>query len=208
MNPIYHQARFLISAHRVNQLPPEGGLEVAFAGRSNAGKSSALNAITRQRTLARTSKTPGRTQLINVFPVTDHHALIDLPGYGYAKVPEKVRRHWQAELPAYLNKRQALRGLIIVMDVRHPLKDYDLQMLSWCREAGVPAHVLLTKADKLKRGAAANTLQAVRKQLKQDFPGASAQLFSAQSGQGVDDAHQVLDEWLGLSPERSGQEQA
>lgn len=199
VNPIYHQARFLTSAHRVNQLPPEGGLEVAFAGRSNAGKSSAINAITRQRNLARTSKTPGRTQLINVFPVTDHHALVDLPGYGYAKVPDSVRRHWQAELPAYLNGRRALRGLVIVMDVRHPLKEYDLQMLTWCQEAGVPAHVLLTKADKLKRGAAANALQTVRKHLRAHFPGATAQLFSAQNGQGVDEAHAMLDEWLGLN---------
>lgn len=198
MNPLYHQARFLKSANQLNQLPPDTGLEVAFAGRSNAGKSSALNAITGQKSLARTSKTPGRTQLINVFPVNESMALVDLPGYGYAKVPERIRAHWQQVLPAYLAKRRALRGVMLIMDIRHPLKDFDRQMLAWTQEAGLPVHILLSKADKLKRGAAMQVLLAVRKELQGSFPGATVQLFSAQNKLGVDEAHQVLDRWFGV----------
>ncbi len=198
MNPLYHQARFLKSANRLDQLPPDTGLEVAFAGRSNAGKSSALNAITGQKSLARTSKTPGRTQLINLFPVNEAMALVDLPGYGYAKVPEKIRAHWQQVLPAYLAKRRALRGVMLIMDIRHPLKDFDRQMLAWTRDAGLPVHVLLSKADKLKRGAAMQALLSVRNELERDFPGATVQLFSAQNRLGVDEAHAVLDHWFGV----------
>ncbi|MCC5859879.1 MAG: YihA family ribosome biogenesis GTP-binding protein [Ectothiorhodospiraceae bacterium] len=198
MNPLYHQARFLKSANRLDQLPPDTGLEVAFAGRSNAGKSSALNAITGQKSLARTSKTPGRTQLINLFPVSDAMALVDLPGYGYAKVPERIRAHWQQVLPTYLAKRRALRGVMLIMDIRHPLRDFDRQMLAWTRDAGLPVHVLLSKADKLKRGAAMQALLTVRKALERDFPGSTVQLFSAHSRLGVDEAHAVLDHWFGV----------
>lgn len=199
MNPLYRQARFELSAPEPRYLPPDAGAEVAFAGRSNAGKSSALNALTNQRGLARTSKTPGRTQEINVFPVADGIRLIDLPGYGYAKVPARIRAHWQAVLPQYLSERRSLRGLVVIMDVRHPLTDHDRQLLAWCRHAGLPAHVLLTKADKLKRGPAMNTLQKVRGELHADFPDISVQLFSATRALGVDELHDRLDRWL-LAP--------
>ncbi len=198
MNPLYHQARFLKSANRLDQLPPDTGLEVAFAGRSNAGKSSALNAITGQKSLARTSKTPGRTQLINVFPISDAMALVDLPGYGYAKVPEKIRAHWQQVMPTYLAKRRALRGVMLIMDIRHPLREFDSQMLAWTGDTGLPVHILLSKADKLKRGAAMQVLLSVRKELEARFPHASVQLFSAQSRLGVEEAHTVLDRWFGV----------
>ncbi|MGM0594257.1 MAG: ribosome biogenesis GTP-binding protein YihA/YsxC [Pseudomonadota bacterium] len=196
-NP-FRQATFLTSANALNQLPPEGGAEVAFAGRSNAGKSSALNVITEQRNLARTSKTPGRTQLINFFEVDEGHRLVDLPGYGYAKVPERIQRHWQQVLSDYLASRQCLRGLVLMMDIRHPLKEFDRQMLDWCEHQQMPVHILLTKADKLKRGAAASTLQKLRSVLKADHPLASAQLFSAHNRQGVDEARARLIEWLEL----------
>ena len=195
----YQRARFLTSASHLDQLPPDTGLEVAFAGRSNAGKSSALNAITGQKSLARTSKTPGRTQLINVFPFNESMALVDLPGYGYAKVPARIREHWERTLPTYLSGRRALQGLMLIMDVRNPLRPYDEQMLGWAgHAAGLRVHVLLTKSDKLKRGPASAALQAVDKRLRSDFPGASVQLFSAQTRQGVDAARQVLDSWFGL----------
>ena len=199
-NP-YRHATFLISANRLDQLPADSGVEVAFAGRSNAGKSSALNAITGSKSLARTSKTPGRTQLINLFALDDRRRLVDLPGYGYAKVPEKIKRHWQQTLGRYLEQRQCLHGLVLVMDIRHPFKEYDCQMLEWCRHVGMAVHVLLTKADKLKRGAAANALQQVRKQLPEHHPAASVQLFSAPKRQGVDEAQAQLDQWFGFGEE-------
>ncbi len=202
MNKIpYHHASFLISASRLDQLPPDTGIEVAFAGRSNAGKSSALNAITGIKSLARTSKTPGRTQLINLFALDEERRLTDLPGYGYAKVPEKVKRHWQQTLGRYLEQRQCLQGLVLVMDIRHPFKDYDRQMLEWCRHSGMAVHVLLTKADKLKRGAAASALQQVRKSLPEYHPGATVQLFSALKRQGVEEAQAQLDKWFGYGEE-------
>jgi GTP-binding protein len=196
MNPLYRQARFALSAPEPRYLPPDTGAEVAFAGRSNAGKSSALNALTNQRALARTSKTPGRTQEINVFPVADDIRLIDLPGYGYAKVPERVRAHWQKALPEYLSQRRCLRGLVVIMDVRHPLTAHDRQMLDWCQHAGLSVHVLLTKADKLKRGPALSTLQKVRSELSRTYPGSTVQLFSATRAMGVDELHRQLDRWL------------
>ncbi len=196
MNPIYREARFLLSAPDLHHLPPDTGAEVAFAGRSNAGKSSALNALTGRRGLARTSKTPGRTREINVFPVAEGVRLVDLPGYGYATVPERIRAHWQAVLPRYLGERRSLRGLVVIMDVRHPLTAHDRQMLAWCAHAGLAAHVLLTKADKLNRGAAMNTLQAVTRELRQGSDEVSAQLFSAMHGMGVDELHTRLDRWL------------
>lgn len=202
-NP-FRQALFLTSANKISQLPPDEGAEVAFAGRSNAGKSSALNAITDNRSLAKTSKTPGRTQLINFFSLDETHHLVDLPGYGYAKVPMSVKLHWQQVLSAYLQQRQCLRGLVLLMDVRHPLKEFDYQMLDWCRQQQMPVHVLLTKADKLKRGAASATLQKVKKALRDEYPQASVQLFSAQDKQGLELAHQRLIEWLGLDGVKAG----
>ena len=196
MHSRYSATRFLTSVHEFRQLPPERGAEVAFAGRSNAGKSSALNAITRQKALARISKTPGRTQLINFFQVEEDRYLVDLPGYGYAKVPEAMRRHWQRVLERYLGERRVLRGLFLLMDIRHPLTRLDRQLLDWCRQRRLPVHILLTKADKLKRGAALATLQTVRRSLAADYPLVSLQLFSAIEGTGLDEAHACLDEWL------------
>jgi GTP-binding protein len=199
MHDRYRKTRFLTSAHEPWQLPPDNGREVAFAGRSNAGKSSALNLLTRQRNLARTSKTPGRTQLINFFEVEPGCCLVDLPGYGYAKVPETLRLHWRRLVEHYLNSRQALRGLILLMDVRHPLTDLDRSLLAWCARRELPCHVLLTKADKLKRGPALATLQQVRQALRPLHPPATVQLFSALDGLGAEEALARLDYWLGYS---------
>jgi GTP-binding protein len=204
-NP-FARARYLLAAHNPRQLPPDGGFEVAFAGRSNAGKSSALNAICQQNALARVSKTPGRTQQLVFFDLTPPNApapwdkfLVDLPGYGYAKVPQELQAHWQAFIQSYFATRQALRGLVVVMDIRHPLKDYDRQMLGYAVQREIPAHVLLTKADKLSRGAAGNTLQAVRMELSRAFGDTvSVQTFSGESKQGVDEARAVLARWLAL----------
>ena len=193
----YRAAHFLISVNAFEQLPPDTGQEVAFAGRSNAGKSSAINLLTGQRSLARTSKTPGRTQMLNFFRVEPDRYLVDLPGYGYAQVPDAIRRHWQALLERYLRERAALRGLLLLMDVRHPLTELDRRLLDCCAARALPAHVLLTKADKLSRGKVAITLRQLQAMLRLDYPGASAQLFSALSGDGVDEAHAKLDIWLG-----------
>lgn len=189
----FSNAKFVTSAHQPNQFMPDTGIEVAFAGRSNAGKSSAINCITNRKNLARTSKTPGRTQLINFFDVEYGKRLVDLPGYGYAKVSDRMRRHWRDLMATYFGERQALGGLILVMDVRHPLTDFDWQMLDWAEAAERPVHVLLTKADKLKRGPAQSTLLSVKRELGK---GASAQLFSATKKTGVDEARAVLADFL------------
>lgn len=199
-NP-FARAQYLLAAHNHRQLPPDGGFEVAFAGRSNAGKSSALNALCQQNALARVSKTPGRTQQLVFFGLPPHENkyLVDLPGYGYAKVPQDLQAHWQAFLDGYFGSRDALRGLVVVMDVRHPLKEYDRQMLGYAMRRGLPAHVILTKADKLGRGAAGNTLQAVRMELSRSFADSvSVQLFSGESKQGVDELRTVVAGWLSL----------
>ena len=199
-NP-FARAQYLLAAHNHRQLPPDGGFEVAFAGRSNAGKSSALNALCQQNALARVSKTPGRTQQLVFFGLPPHENkyLVDLPGYGYAKVPQDLQAHWQAFLEGYFGSRDALRGLVVVMDVRHPLKEYDRQMLGYAMRRGLPAHVILTKADKLGRGAAGNTLQAVRMELSRSFADSvSVQLFSGESKQGVDELRAVVAGWLAL----------
>ena len=204
------RARYLLSAHNHKQLPPDGGHEVAFAGRSNAGKSSALNALCQQNALARVSKTPGRTQQLVFFDVTPPYRgpepapdpdrfLVDLPGYGYAKVPQNLQAHWQAFLDRYFETRQALRGLVVVMDIRHPLKDYDRHMIGYAAGRGLPAHALLTKADKLGRGQQQQQLMAVRKELQNAFGDTvSVQTFSGESKQGVDEARAVVMGWLGL----------
>lgn len=193
----YSHARFMLSIPDPQQAPPDAGYEVAFAGRSNAGKSSALNALTQRKSLARTSKTPGRTQHLVFFELDGERRLVDLPGYGFAKVPEKVRRHWGLAMETYLSGRESLRGLVLMMDVRHPLTDFDKQMLQWCQHAGMPVHILLTKADKLKRGPAMSTLLKVQKTLAEQH-NVSVQLFSALKHTGVEQARAVLDSWLAL----------
>ena len=197
-NPL-ERARYLGSAHTPAQLPPDGGWEVAFAGRSNAGKSSALNALTRQNALARVSKTPGRTQQLVYFEVAPERCLVDLPGYGYAKVPLELKAHWEKFLDRWFQTRQALRGLVVVMDIRHPLKEYDLQMLGYAARRGLPAHALLTKADKLSRGAAGNAVQAVRRQLASQYADSiGVQAFSAESKAGVEELRAIVAGWLDL----------
>jgi GTP-binding protein len=198
MNPLYRQAAFLTSAAKLSQAPADTGYEVAFAGRSNAGKSSAINTLCGQKALARTSKTPGRTQLLNFFALDGQRRIVDLPGYGYARVSEGIKRDWQGTLAEYLERRECLRGLILMMDIRHPLKDYDRQMLDWARHISLPVHVLLTKCDKLKKGPASNTLLKVRSELSSLDPGFSVQTFSALKRLGVDQAHARLDSWFEL----------
>lgn len=195
----YRQASFVKSAARLSQCPDNEGREVAFAGRSNAGKSSALNALTGSNKLARTSKTPGRTQLINFFQVQDDVLLVDLPGYGYAKVPEAMKKEWQHHMTDYLERREALVGLVLLMDIRHPMKEFDQMMLNWSVSANLPLHILLTKADKLKQGAARQVLNKLRQELAR-FPLVSTQLFSSLKRTGVDQLAMKLDEWF-LAPE-------
>ncbi len=202
MNPIYQQVRFLVSAAKFSQAPADGGFEVAFAGRSNAGKSSAINTLCQQKNLARTSKTPGRTQLLNFFTLDEQRRIVDLPGYGYAKVAEGIKQQWQEELVRYLEQRRCLRGLVLLMDIRHPLKEYDQLMLDWSQGIGLPTHILLTKADKLKQGAAARSLQQVKKAIDH-YPGAvSVQRFSALKRNGLDQLQEVLDRWFELPSDK------
>ena len=193
---LYNQATFVTSAANLAACPPESLAEVAFAGRSNAGKSSAINAITNQTRLARISKTPGRTQLINFFGLAEGRFLVDLLGYGFAKVPLSVKNKWQEELEKYLRRRQVLCGLILLSDIRHPLKEFDRMMIDWAVQSGLPLHLLLTKSDKLKRGAGQNTLLAVQKELK-PFSNVTVQLFSSLKNDGVTEVRAKLDEWLG-----------
>jgi GTP-binding protein len=217
-NPL-QGAQFVLAAHRISQLPADQGAEVAFAGRSNAGKSSALNALTNHKGLARTSKTPGRTQQMVAFslppykdvPVsrvqdaqerppptqvdgqpTSDVRLIDLPGYGYAKVPLEMREHWKLEIDAYLHQRRSLRGLVLIVDIRHPLKEFDRQMLEFCFATQLPCHLLLTKADKLSRGQATQALATLRKQFAAEGLHATAQIFSSSAGTGVEEARQAV----------------
>ncbi|MGY6518475.1 MAG: ribosome biogenesis GTP-binding protein YihA/YsxC [Lysobacteraceae bacterium] len=195
-NPL-NGARYLLAAHLMRQLPPDGGREVAFAGRSNAGKSTALNTLTGHNKLARTSKTPGRTQQLVYFEF--EHApgryLVDLPGYGYAKVPGELKDHWVGMINSWFQEREALAGLVVVMDVRHPLREFDVKMLDYAAARGLPAHCLLTKSDKLSRGAAKQTLLKVQRELPE---GATAQLFSGLKREGVEEARGVVVGWLGL----------
>jgi len=199
MKNYYQNTQFLTSASQPAQFPDLEGIEIAFAGRSNAGKSSAINTLCEITNLARTSKTPGRTQLINFFTVDDQRRLVDLPGYGYAKVPEKVRKDWQKLMESYLSERPHLSGLVIIMDIRHPMKDYDLQMLEWCQHFNIPVHILLTKADKIKRGPAIQSLTNVKKILKAEGLEASTQIFSALKGTGIKELQSKLNEWYQLN---------
>jgi len=192
----FQAAQFVTSASKLSQCPNEGIAEIAFAGRSNAGKSSCINTLTGNGKLARTSKTPGRTQLINFFSLPDERFLVDLPGYGFAKVPLSVKQEWEKHLEEYLRKRQQLRGLVLLMDVRHPLRDFDRSMLYWAHEAELAVHVVLTKADKLKKGPASSTLLQVKKELAAIDPHFSCQLFSATKKTGLDILRQQLSIWL------------
>jgi GTP-binding protein len=231
LNPL-QGAQFVLAAHRISQLPADRGAEVAFAGRSNAGKSSALNALTGHKGLARTSKTPGRTQQMVAFSLPPYRdvpvsraqdaqerppaatagesaldlRLIDLPGYGYAKVPLDMREHWKLEIDAYLHQRRSLRGLVLIVDIRHPLKEFDRMMLEFCFATQLPCHLLLTKADKLSRGQATQALAALRKQFAAEGLHATAQVFSSSAGTGVDEARQAV---MGLLQQpREGAHQA
>ena len=197
MNSRYQQAVFAFSANREAQFPAAARVEIAFAGRSNAGKSSALNTLTNQKTLARVSRTPGRTQLINYCALTDAGCfLVDLPGYGYAEVPEQVRAHWQALLGRYLLQREVLRGVVLLMDIRHPMKELDIRMLECCAERQLPAHVLLTKADKLSRSVAEKQLRALRSELLNWHAPFSVQLFSSLKRLGLPELVAQLDAWI------------
>ncbi len=195
---LLRKTSFKTSANSLSQLPHDSRGEIAFAGRSNAGKSSALNMLTGQKTLARTSKTPGRTQLINYFEVKDSLYLVDLPGYGYAKVPLPMREHWQKILQGYFEKRESLDALIMLMDSRHPLTDLDKQMLHWCEFQELPTHILLTKADKLSKNEASKTLHQVRKVLAEEFTTPiTVQLFSSTKPEiGLQDALHYLSQWV------------
>lgn len=191
VNP-FRIARYVISAHQLKQLPSDQGIEVAIAGRSNAGKSSAINVLTDQKALARTSKTPGRTQQIVIFELDEHRRIADMPGYGYAKVPLKLKAHWRTVIQRYFQTRQCLRGVVLVMDIRHPMREFDQQMLAWCESTDLPCHILLTKADKLKRGPAQSTLLKVRRGLP-DI--ASIQVFSSSKKTGLDELVDKLSGW-------------
>ncbi len=191
----FSQTQFLTSASALSECPGDSEAEVAFAGRSNAGKSSAINSICSQSGLARTSKTPGRTQLINFFAIEPASYLVDLPGYGFAKVPLKVKNKWQKELEKYLSLRKPLVGLILLTDIRHPLKDHDLVMIDWAVKSSLPLHLLLTKSDKLKKGAAQNALLKVRAQTV-TFPNVTVQLFSSFKTIGIAEAKKVITGWL------------
>ncbi|MBI5659245.1 MAG: YihA family ribosome biogenesis GTP-binding protein [Nitrosomonadales bacterium] len=193
---LFSKAAFFTTVNHLRDLPAHGGREVAFAGRSNAGKSSAINTLANHTRLAYTSKTPGRTQHINYFSLGNHNFLVDLPGYGYAKVPPDVRAHWEGLLSQYLQTREALCGLVVIMDARHPLTDLDEQMLEWFALTGRPVHILLTKSDKLSRQQATLTLNRVTYHLAEHFPHCSAQLFSSLKKTGVDEAEAVIGSWL------------
>lgn len=193
---LFSQARFYTTVNHLRDLPPHGGKEVAFAGRSNAGKSSAINTLANHTRLAFTSKTPGRTQHINYFALSDDSFIVDLPGYGYAQVPPDVQQHWEHLLSQYLQTREALCGLVVIMDARHPLTPLDEQMLDWFAPTGKPVHVLLTKSDKLSRQQATLTLNRVKSFLAEHFPFCSVQLFSSLKKTGVDEAEAVIAKWF------------
>ena len=192
----YHKTHFLTSAPNLKSLPEDSGIEIAFAGRSNAGKSTALNALTNQKNLARTSKTPGRTQLINLFEVEPQCKLVDLPGYGYAAVPEQMKQLWQHALGEYLQKRECLAGIIVLMDIRHPLKDLDQQMIEWAVSADLPILLLLTKADKLSQSERSKQVKMVREAILPFQGDIQVEAFSALKRTGIDQLAAKLDSWF------------
>ncbi|GEA51263.1 putative GTP-binding protein EngB [Vibrio inusitatus NBRC 102082] len=192
----YQNTHFITSAPDIRHLPEDEGIEIAFAGRSNAGKSSALNRLTNQRALAKTSKTPGRTQLINLFKVDENCHIVDLPGYGFAQVPLELKKKWQRSLGEYLQRRECLKGLVVLMDIRHPMKDLDQQMIFWAVDSGIPVQVLLTKADKLKSGARKAALFKIRKDAEGFGGDVNVEAFSSLKGIGVDQLRARLDSWF------------
>ena len=198
---LFSQAAFYTTVNHIRDLPLHGGKEVAFVGRSNAGKSSAINTLANHVRLAYTSKTPGRTQHLNYFSLGENNFLVDLPGYGYAKVPPDVQRHWEALLNEYLQTREALCGLVVIMDSRHPLQPLDEQMLEWFSETCKPVHILLTKSDKLSRQQSIKTFREVTTYLKEHFPFCTVQLFSSLKKLGTDEAEAVIAGWL-AEPEK------
>lgn len=194
----YHASHFITSAPTIAQMPADTGIEIAFAGRSNAGKSSALNRLTNQKNLAKTSKTPGRTQLINVFEFTENKRIIDLPGYGYAKVPLETKLKWQKSLGEYLQKRESLKGLVVLMDIRHPMKDLDQKLIYWAAECDLPVLVLLTKADKLKKGPRTSMLYKIREAALAFCGNVTVEVFSSTKSIGVDSLRKKLDSWFNM----------
>ncbi len=197
---LFSKATFFTTVNHLRDLPLHGGREVAFAGRSNAGKSSAINTLANHNRLAFTSKTPGRTQHLNYFDLGENRFLVDLPGYGYAKVPPDVQAHWEGLLSQYLQTREALCGLVVIMDARHPLTELDEQMLGWFAPTGKPVHVLLTKSDKLSRQQATMTLNRVKLRLAERFPYCSVQLFSSLKKIGIEEAEAVIAGWFAAEP--------
>jgi GTP-binding protein len=195
------KATFTISAPDIRKLPEDSGIEVAFAGRSNAGKSSALNTLTNQRGLARTSKTPGRTQLINVFEIGDNKRLVDLPGYGFAKVPLEMKKKWQQALGEYLEKRQSLKGLVVLMDIRHPLKDLDMDLIEWAVDGDLPVLALLTKCDKLSQGKRSAEVLKVKKKLSSLNGDIKVQAFSSLKRTGSEQADTIICDWFSADQE-------
>lgn len=193
---LFQKATFYTSINDMHALPLHTGVEIAFAGRSNAGKSSAINTLANKNRLAFVSKTPGRTQHINFFQLDENQFLVDLPGYGYAKVPDNIRKHWEELLSRYLQTRESLKGLVLIMDIRHPFKALDIQMLDWFIPTGKTVHILLTKADKLSKQQANMTLQHATQYLHESYPGCSVQLFSSLTRSGIEDATSVINSWL------------
>ncbi len=193
---LFSRAAFFTTVNHMKDLPLHNGKEVAFVGRSNAGKSSAINTLANHVRLAYTSKTPGRTQHLNYFDLGDNRFLVDLPGYGYAKVPSDIQAHWEHLLSQYLLTREELAGLVVIMDSRHPLTERDQGMLDWFAPTGKPIHILLTKSDKLSRQQATKTLREVKDFLAEHFPQCSAQLFSSLKKTGTDEAEGVIAGWL------------
>jgi GTP-binding protein len=203
MSSQYQKAYFLLSVAHAEQLPPDSGIEVAIVGRSNAGKSSVLNRLTHHKQLARVSKTPGRTQMINMFVIDESRRLSDLPGYGYAKVPLAIKRAWERTINTYICERQCLKGLVLIMDIRHPLRQLDWHLLDYCDERQLPVHILLNKADKLSKSASLQVLREVRQALSSYQHSLSCQLFSALKNMGVEELETVLNVWYGYIKTRN-----
>lgn len=199
MNPVqinFQKAHFITSAPSLKQCPDDTGVEVAFAGRSNAGKSSALNTLAQQNKLARTSKTPGRTQLINFFEIEPGIRIVDLPGYGFAKVPDRMKREWQKNMSEYLEDRRSLKALVLVMDIRHPLTEFDIMMCDWALDVQMPVHILLTKSDKLKRGPAQSTRLKVKKTMERMGDLLTVQTFSSLKKDGTEELQKQISAFL------------
>ncbi|MCB1583524.1 MAG: ribosome biogenesis GTP-binding protein YihA/YsxC [Marinicella sp.] len=196
MSNLFNHCEFLVSAYKTSQLPPDEGMEIAFAGRSNSGKSTTINALTNHKGLAKVSKTPGRTQLFNCFEFKPNMRLVDLPGYGYAKVPVKMKKHWDTEIDSYLMNRESLIGVVIIMDIRHPMKVFDEQMLNWAHQSGLHAHVLLNKADKLNNNETKKTLMKVTREIAKISDTATCQVFSALRKTGTAELSAVITPWF------------